>query len=242
MTRNDAGCGQADGERRRALRREVLAQQSASLQSLVMTFVLAICGLIIVGTPESPFDGLLDAIYVMCLLFSVVAAVVKYAGWRTLRDNLYPCLDAQASELWNIAGWIAVEPMFADTPEHAANQRTLQALLSTLSTELAGSRPEDSMPQLDMLEDAMHKADWTGQYSHTWMMFRELQCEHLKYWRGLDEAYRRTLAQVAGGIRLEDIEQTVRLSPHRMITLRNLDFDCPRHPSRPRTPALEGGE
>lgn len=151
------------------------------------------------------------------------------SSWKTLRDCAYPNIDANAAETWDLAVWLAYSPQFGGTPIRAMRQRELRDALNEYWTLFQSHAPEDVTVQLNRLERLMHDVDWTGQYVHAFLLFRQMKDSHLKYWRQLDEAYWQTLRKLNDSMRLEDMREDVQLSTHRMVILDGLQINCGQH-------------
>lgn len=170
--------------------------------------------------------GVLAAIYIIVGLHGFTSVL---SNWKTIRDCTYPNIDAQAEETWDLAAWLATNPMFADTPERASRQQALQQALTQYRQTFQNSMPEQVTEQLNRLERLMHETDWTGQYAHALLYYRQLKDSHLKYWKPLDDAYRQTMQRLMDGERLENMRQNIQLSKHRMVVLNGLQIACPTH-------------
>lgn len=168
-------------------------------------------------------------LFVLNLVVGVRGLVKVYGRWVSLRDCAYPNIDASAAETWDLAVWLANSPQFGGTSIRDIRQRELREALEEYGPLFQDNMPEDVTVQLNRLERLMHEVDWTGQYVHALLLFRQLKDSHLKYWRPLDEAYRQTLQELAGGMRLEDMRENVQLSPHRMVILDGLQINCGLH-------------
>lgn len=161
---------------------------------------------------------------------SGIRGLVKVsASWTTLRDCAYPNIDANAAETWDLAVWLANSPQFGGTPIRDMRQQELREALDEYGPLFQANNPEDVTIQLNRLERLMHEVDWTGQYVHALLLFRQLKDSHLKYWSQLDGAYRQTLIKLTSGMRLENLREDVQLSPHRMVILDGLQINCGLH-------------
>lgn len=219
----------SNGNRQAALK--TIFRRSVLPMYVVCAFVVLIAGLLL--RCSSLFVGAWKAVFILLSILNAaygLHGLVKVNGsWVTLRDCAYPNIDANAAETWDLAAWLANSPQFGGTPIRAMRQQELRDALAEYGPLFQSHAPEDVTVQLNRLERLMHDVDWTGQYVHAFLLFRQMKDSHLKYWRQLDEAYWQTLRKLGDGMRLEDMREDVQLSPHRMVILDGLQINCGSH-------------
>lgn len=200
-------------------------------QFVVYVLVMFVAGWLLAYS--NTFVGVWRIVFLLLSCLNAVAGMRGFVkacnNWATLRDCAYPNIDANAAETWDLAVWLANSPQFGGTPIRAMRQQELRDALAEYGPLFQSHAPEDVTVQLNRLERLMHDVDWTGQYVHAFLLFRQMKDSHLKYWRQLDEAYWQTLRKLNDGMRLEDMREDVRLSPHRMVILDGLQINCGQH-------------
>lgn len=180
-------------------------------------------------------------LFVLNVVIGSCGVILTSVSWNTIRNNAYPNLDTTARETWDLAVWLAGNPMFGGTPVRDVRQQALRDALAEYGPIFRDGMPEDVYPQLARLERLMHDVDWTGQYIHALFLFQYLKDAHLAYWRQLDDAYLRTVDGLLHGVRLESMRREVRLSAHRVLVLDGLQINCGRHGTVGNTVSYEDG-
>lgn len=200
-------------------------------QCVVYVLVMFVAGWLFAYS--NTFAGVWRIVFFLLSCLNAVAGIRGFVkvcnSWATLRDCAYPNIDANAAETWDLAVWLANSPQFGGTPIRDMRQRELREALDEYGPLFQANNPEDMTVQLNRLERLMHDVDWTGQYVHALLLFRQLKDSHLKYWSQLDGAYRQTLMKLTSGMRLENLREDVQLSPHRMVILDGLQINCGLH-------------